>query len=83
MEVRTMKSTLRVCWNIKYHPPLCKIINMYWMMTMNLKKKDEDKGNAENEEEFEILIHPDLPIVIERYSFKNRIKQPARRTFSF
>ena len=47
------------------------------------EKKDEGKGNAENAEEFEILIHPDLPIVIERYSFKKRIKQPARRTFSF
>ena len=35
------------------------------MMMMNLKKEDEDKGNAENEKEFEILIHSDLPIVIE------------------
>ena len=29
------------------------------------EKEDEDKGNTENEEEFEILIHSDLPIVIE------------------
>ena len=29
------------------------------------EKEDEDKGNFENEEEFEILIHSDLPIVIE------------------
>ena len=28
------------------------------------EKEDEDKGNTENEEEFEILIHSDLPIVI-------------------
>ena len=47
------------------------------------EKEDEDKGNAENEEEFEILIHSDLPIVIEWYSFKNRIKQPRRKTFYF
>ena len=49
------------------------------------EKEDEDKGNAENEveEEFEILIHSDLRIVIERYSFKNRIKQPRQKTFSF
>ena len=53
------------------------------MMTMNLKKGDGEKGNAENEEEFEILIHSDLPIVIGWYSFKNRIKQPNRQTFSF
>ena len=47
------------------------------------EKEDEDKGNAENEEGFEILIHSDLPIVTEWYSFKNRIKQPRRKTFSF
>ena len=29
------------------------------------EKEDEDKGNAENEEGFEILIHSDLPIVTE------------------
>ena len=29
------------------------------------EKKDEHKGNAENEEEFEILLHSDLPIVTE------------------
>ena len=29
------------------------------------EKEGEDKGNAENEEEYEILIHSDLPIVIE------------------
>ena len=29
------------------------------------EKEDEHKGNAENEEEFEIFIHSDLPIVIE------------------
>ena len=29
------------------------------------EKEDEDKCNAENEEEFEILIHSDLPIVTE------------------
>ena len=29
------------------------------------EKVDEDKGNAKIEEEFEILIHSDLPIVIE------------------
>ena len=29
------------------------------------EKEDEDKGNAENVEEFEISIHSDLPIVIE------------------
>ena len=54
------------------------------MMTMNLKKKMK-MGNAENEKEFEILIHSDLPIaiVIECYSFKNRIKQPKRKIFSF
>ena len=47
------------------------------------EKEDEDKGNAENVEEFEISIHSDLPIVIEWYSFKNRIKQPRRKAFSF
>ena len=47
------------------------------------EKEDVDKGKAENKEEFEILIHSDLPIVIEWYSFKNRIKQPRRKTFSF
>ena len=34
------------------------------------EKEDEDKGNAENEEEIEILIHCDLPILIEWYSLK-------------
>ena len=37
------------------------------------EKEDEDKGNAENEEVFIltlILIHYDLPIVIEWYSLK-------------
>ena len=29
------------------------------------------------------MIHSDLPIVIERYSFKNRIEKPRRKTFSF
>ena len=29
------------------------------------EKEDEDKGNAENEEGFEILIYSDSPIVIE------------------
>ena len=29
------------------------------------EKKDEAKGNSKNKEEFEILIHSDLPIVIE------------------
>ena len=29
------------------------------------EKEDDNKGNAENEEEFKILIHSDLPIVIE------------------
>ena len=29
------------------------------------EKEDEDKGNAEIEEEFKILIHSDLPTVIE------------------
>ena len=29
------------------------------------EKEDEDKGNAENEEGFEILIHSDLPVVTE------------------
>ena len=43
------------------------------------EKEDEDKGNAENDEELEILIHS----VIEWYSFKKRIKQPRRKTFSF
>ena len=33
------------------------------------EKEDEDKGNTENEEVFENLIHSDLPIVIEWYSF--------------
>ena len=42
-------------------------------------KEDEDKGNAENEEEFETLSHSDLPVVIEWYSFKNRIKQSSDR----
>ena len=46
------------------------------------QKEDEGKGNAENEEEFESLIHSDLPIVIEIYSFKKRIKQPKRKIFS-
>ena len=31
----------------------------------NSEKEDKDQGNAENEEEFEILIHSDLPIVTE------------------
>ena len=47
------------------------------------EKEDEDKGNAENEEEFEILIHSHLTIVTEWYSFKKRIKQPRRKSFSF
>ena len=47
------------------------------------EKEDEDKGNAGNEEEFEILIHSDLPIETEWYSFKNRIKQPRQKIFSF
>ena len=46
------------------------------------QKEDEVKGNAENEEEFEILIHSDLPILIVGYSFKNRIKQPRQKIFS-
>ena len=29
------------------------------------EKEDEENGNVENEEEFEILIHFDLPVVIE------------------
>ena len=29
------------------------------------EKEDEDKDNAENEEEFETLMHSDLPILIE------------------
>ena len=29
------------------------------------EKEDEDKGNAGKEEEFEILIHSDLPIETE------------------
>ena len=37
--------------------------NEYVLMTMNLKKKMK-MGNAENEKEFEILIHSDLPIAI-------------------
>ena len=44
------------------------------------EKEDEDKANAESEEEFEILIHSDLTIVIEWYSFKNWIKQPRQKT---
>ena len=32
------------------------------IMTMNLKKEDEDKFNAETEEECEILIHSNLAI---------------------
>ena len=47
------------------------------------EKEDEDKGNAGNEEEFEILIQSDLPLETEWYSFKNRIKQPGQKTFSF
>ena len=47
------------------------------------EKEDEGKGNVENEEEFEIFIHTDSPIVTELYSFKNRIKQPKRKPFSF
>ena len=47
------------------------------------EKEDEDKGNAENKEEFEILINSDLPIVTEWYSFKTRTKQPRRKTSSF
>ena len=47
------------------------------------EKEDEDKGKSQNEEEFEILIHSDLPIVTKSYSFKKRIKQPRRKTFSF
>ena len=50
------------------------------MMMMHLK---EDKGKTENEKEFEILIHFDLPIVTECCSFKNTIKQSRRKTFSF
>ena len=38
------------------------------------EKEYEDKGNVENEEKLEILIHSDLPIVTEWYSFENRIK---------
>ena len=45
------------------------------------EKEDEDEGYTE--EEFEILIHSDLPIVLERHSFKNRIKEPRQKTFSF
>ena len=43
--------SMRVCRNIKCHQPLCKIMNMYWMMKMNLKKKMKirvtrnEKGN--------------------------------------
>ena len=29
------------------------------------EKEDEEMGNVDNDEEFEILIHSDLPIVIE------------------
>ena len=47
------------------------------------EKEDEIKGNTENKEEFEILIYSDLPNVTEWYSFKNRIKQPKRKTFCF
>ena len=47
------------------------------------EKEDEDKGKSQNEEEFKILIHSDLPIVTKSYSFKKRIKQPRRKTFSF
>ena len=42
---------MRVCRNIKCHQPLCKIMNMYCMMKMNLKKKMKirvtrnEKGN--------------------------------------
>ena len=36
------------------------------------EKEDKDKGNAKNEEEFQILIHSDLPTVTKWYSFKNR-----------
>ena len=36
------------------------------------EKEDEDKGNIENEEGFEILIYSELPIVVESYSFKNK-----------
>ena len=42
-----------------------------------------DDDDESEKEEFEILIHFDLPVVIEWYSFKNRIKQPKRKTFSF
>ena len=47
------------------------------------EKENEDKGNAENEEEFQILIYSNLPIVIEWYSIQNRIKEPRQITFSF
>ena len=40
-------------------------MNMYWMITKNLGKKDENKRNAENEEVFGTLFHSDLIIVIE------------------
>ena len=39
------------------------VMNMYWMVTVNLKKKM--KGNACNEQELENLIHSDLTIVTE------------------
>ena len=41
------------------------VMNMYWMVTVNLKKKM--KGNAYNEQELENLIHSDLTIVTEWY----------------
>ena len=39
------------------------VMNMYWMVTVNLKKKM--KSNAYNEQELENLIHSDLTIVTE------------------
>ena len=39
------------------------VMNMYWMVTVNLKKKM--KGNAYNEQELENLIHSDLTVVTE------------------
>ena len=39
--------------------------NKYVLVDDDESEKEEDKGNAENEEELEILIHSDLPIVIE------------------
>ena len=47
------------------------------------EKEDEYKSITENEEKFEILIHSESSLVIEGYSFKNRIKQLIRKTFSF